>query len=565
MSRFLASRRARNRRRHDSGDVVQTLSQSSAGGDRPSTMQRISDFLRFKRSGHHSRHQRQQASPPPLGNKTGVRAQESNASQSPLAGTSGSQTGQRQQNALGLYIAHPSLQSMSSPHLASTATPASSLLATPVTPHTKTALPDPVASLHAELANVRSRIKFMEQNWVPKAEVEDRVRALVRRKLAAEERRKESQPSMTEGEAMVKEKLERRIMELENEVRILKARLLPVASFVDLRPKPQRQLDLAPTSYKHGVPTSWSSGSMNTVDEVTDNPVDGVVNRDSLVRSNNTTSSNGTSLRSMSFAQQTFGRHRPGRSNTFGYSTNSGELSSRPTSSRHDSRRELTSPLSQMLLPAQPQPEAQQEEVDLAESTTSTPPDAGTREAATPTPDIDEMLLRLSVDHSAFLQPITSRPSTLLIASNLRERRQRARSSAGYSTPSIYSEHISLAQSRISPAPSAPSNLQAVDSALGQHVQVPDDGNAEPEDSSPAAPVANQRECTAPEDHRERSTLRLAAGDRSFVGHDQIPSQPGSPSPTKSEQRKVPDLRPPARRQRSPVALIDWTPPTDPQ
>ncbi|KAG8964198.1 hypothetical protein FRC00_003444, partial [Tulasnella sp. 408] len=283
MSRFLASRRARTRRRPDDAEVVQTLSQSSTGGDRPSTMQRISDFLRFKRSGHHSRHQPQQAPPPPLGNKTVVRLQEPNASPSTLEGTSGSHTGQRQQNALGLYIAHPSsLQTMSSPHLASTATPASSLLATPVTPHTKTSLPDPVTSLHAEVNNARSRIRFMEQNWVPKAEVEERVRALVRRRLAAEEQRKGSRPPMLEEEeAKVKEKLERRIVELENEVRFLKAKLWPAASFVDLRPKPQRGPDSASTSFKDGIQTSRSSGSMNTVDEVTDNFVDGV-GRDSL-------------------------------------------------------------------------------------------------------------------------------------------------------------------------------------------------------------------------------------------------------------------------------------------
>lgn len=111
--------------------------------------------------------------------KTGVRPQEPSASSSMLVqGASGSHTDQRQQNVLGLYIAHPSsLPTMSSPHLASTATPASAVLAAPVTSHTKTPLRDPITSLHAEVTNPKLRIGFMEQNWVPKGEIEERVRA----------------------------------------------------------------------------------------------------------------------------------------------------------------------------------------------------------------------------------------------------------------------------------------------------------------------------------------------------------------------------------------------------
>ncbi|KAG8898367.1 hypothetical protein FRC01_010934, partial [Tulasnella sp. 417] len=105
----------------------------------------------------------------------------------------------------------------SSPQIASTTTPASSLLATPATPLPKTSLPDPLTSLHAELANAKSRIRFMEQNWVPKAEVDERVRALVKSRMAVERQRKEFRSPMPEEEANVRERLERRIMELENE------------------------------------------------------------------------------------------------------------------------------------------------------------------------------------------------------------------------------------------------------------------------------------------------------------------------------------------------------------
>ncbi|KIO16955.1 hypothetical protein M407DRAFT_230108 [Tulasnella calospora MUT 4182] len=430
-------------------------------------------------------------------------------------GTSGSHTGQRYQNALGLYIGNPSLQTVPSPQIAST-TPTSSLLATPITPLPKGSLPDLPTSLHAELANAKSRIRFMEQNWVPKPEVEERVRALLMTRTAAEEQRKGFWSSMPEEEARVRERLERRIVELENEVRILKAKLRPVASFVDLRPKPQREhSDFSSLSRGDGFPMSPSTGSMNT-----DNLVDGFPSHGSLARvnNNNTTPSNRTSRRSMSMAQQTFGRHR-GRSNTFGYSTMSGasqlEFPSRPTSGRHDSRKELTGPSSRTLLPpSQPQSETQQEKAaGLAESTTSTAPDAATREVVTPTAEIEDLLRRLSIDHSVFLRPITSRPSTLVVASNIRERRERARSSAGYSSPSVYSEHFSLTQSRISPSPTPPSNLQGIDSVIGQRIQKPHAANAERTDSSSSAPDAAQRECTAPEGPAQSTSLRLPAGD----------------------------------------------------
>ncbi|KAG8941216.1 hypothetical protein FRC04_004668 [Tulasnella sp. 424] len=533
-------------------------------------MKRVSELLGFKRSGHRSRRQPQQALPLSLTNKVGNHAQEPSTLPSLLAGTSGSHTGQRAQNALGLYISNPSsLLNMSSPQIAFAATPSSSLLATPVTPFPKVSLPDPVPALQAELANARARIALMQQHWVPKTEIEDRVRALARATMTntTAEQHMRSNSVMPDEEARVREKLERRIVELENQVRILQAKVRPVASFVDLRSKPQRDLpDVASTA--RGGPSMSSHGSMNTIDHIPATLVDVVVNHDDIVRVNNDgTAPSNPGIRRSSTAQYTFGRHWRTGSSTFGHSSAGGlsqlEIPSKGTLGRHDTRRELSSASSRApLLAPQSQPEEQQDANRTSENTTSILPDADIREVATPTVEIEDLLHRLSVDHSAFLPPIASRPPTLIVTSNIRERRARARSSAGYSSPSVYSEHFSLAaQSRISPSPTPATNLRILDSVIAQrHGKSPAPG-VETEDPRPPGPGGTYSEVEG----RVPSTgFYLPAGDRSFVGYE-VPPRPDISSPTKSERLTFPELKPAPRRLRSSVALIDWTPPAEPQ
>lgn len=485
-----------------------------------------------------------------------------------LQGTSGSHTGQRAQNALGLYIANPSsLLNMSSPQIASATTPTSSLLATPATPFPKIPLPDPVPALQAELANAKARIALMQQHWVPKTEIEDRVRALARATMTTAEQHGRSNSTILEGEARVREKLEQRIVELENHVRILQARVRPVASFVDLRSKPQRNLPELASKARGEVVSMSSHGSMNTIDRIPATLVDGVINHDDMVRANidGTTPSN-PAIRRSSTAQYTFGRHWRARSSTFGHSSAGGlshlEVQSKGTLGRHDTRRELTSLSSRTpLLAPQSQPEVQQDTNRPAESTTSIVPDPDMREVATPTAEIDDLLHRLSVDHSAFLPPIASRPPTLIVTSNIRERRERARSSAGYSSPSVYSEHFSLPPSRISSSPTPATNLHILNSVVAErHRKSPAPG-VETKDPRPPGPGGTYSEA---EGRVQRTSLRLPAGDRSFVGYE-VPPRPDIGSPTKSERRTFPELRPAPRRLRSSVALIDWTPPAEPQ
>ncbi|KAG9049469.1 hypothetical protein FS837_010162 [Tulasnella sp. UAMH 9824] len=77
-------------------------------------------------------------------------------------------TDQRHQDSLGLYIVNPLLEIMSGPHLAAPTIPASSDLVTPVTPHPETSLQEAITSLRAEFTDARLRVRFMEQNRVPK-------------------------------------------------------------------------------------------------------------------------------------------------------------------------------------------------------------------------------------------------------------------------------------------------------------------------------------------------------------------------------------------------------------
>lgn len=110
---------------------------------------------------------------------------------------------------------------------------------------------------------------------------------------------------MLEERDRVSEGLEREIMELESRVRILKTKVRPVASVVDLRPRPA----WASRSRCEGVFKSPYIGSMNAVKDIS--TISSVASLGGTVRSapqqHSITSSNRTSHRSMFIAHDTFG------------------------------------------------------------------------------------------------------------------------------------------------------------------------------------------------------------------------------------------------------------------
>lgn len=150
---------------------------------------------------------------------------------------------------------------------------------------------------------------------------------------------------MLEEGAVVREKLERRIGELENEVRVLWAKVRRVTSFVDLRSTPRSELGAPVTARGEGVSMS-SHGSMNAIDNLAATLVDGVVNHDDMVRANDDIiPSNHTIRLPISTVKYTCSRHWRARSSTFGHGFAGGSSQSeKHTSGRRETRRELESP-----------------------------------------------------------------------------------------------------------------------------------------------------------------------------------------------------------------------------
>ncbi|KAG8978277.1 hypothetical protein FRB90_008506, partial [Tulasnella sp. 427] len=361
-------------------------------------------------------------------------------------GTSGSYGGHRAPNALGLYyVANAtSFPNMSSPQLASTTTASSSFLATPTTPLPKlTLLPDHLAanpSLHVELASAKARI-----------------------------------------------------LELEHEVKVLKATMRPVASFVDLRSKgaPRGRSDTAPSRGGECAPSVPSNPSVNTVA-----PGDAV---DSPMRRVNSSKSKKTNRAPDEPAHHTFGHQHHATPNTFGYSSAGVASHSDLPNDRPAAQEEPTKKPTPLLTPDRPSnsPIAQ-----------STAPTLDSRNASTPTAEIDDLLKRLSIDYSNFLPGLSSRPPTMFLSSVINNNDDRARasvrSSAGYTSPSIYSDHFSLApmrKSTVVPSPTPSSTLQGA----FEH-----DGN----------PVVDPRESRA-----QSNSLRLPTTDHSLKGYH-LPSRP---------------------------------------